>query len=46
MSVGKHDGVVTLHSGNDMISGDLVVNGFILRPGDELVKVELWRSGA
>lgn len=46
MSVSKHNSVVALHSGNDMISRDFVVNGFILGTGDELVEMEFWRSCA
>ena len=46
LPVGKHNGIVTLHSGNNMISRDLVVNGFILRSGDEFVEMEFWRSSA
>ena len=45
LSVGKDDGVVTLHSRDDMFPRDLIVNGFILRSGDEFVEVEFWRSG-
>lgn len=46
LSVGKHDGIVTFHSGDDMVSGNLIVDGFILGSGDEFVEMEFWRSGA
>jgi len=29
-----------------VVSGDLVVNGFVLGSGDEFVEVEFWRGGA
>jgi len=45
LSVGEHDGIVTLHSGDDMVSGNLVVNRFILGSGNEFIEVEFWRSG-
>ena len=46
LSVGKYNGVVTLHSGDYVVPGDLVVNRFVFGSGDELVEVEFWRSGA
>ena len=46
LPIGKHDRIVTFHSGDYVIPGDLVVNGFILRSGDEFIEVELWRSSA
>jgi len=45
LSVGKHDGIVTLHGGDDMVPGNLVVNGLILGSGNDFVEVEFWRSG-
>lgn len=46
LPVGKHNRIVTLHSGNDVISRDFVIYGFILGTGDEFIKMKFWRSGA
>jgi len=46
LSVGEHDRVVTLHSGEYLVPGELIVNRFVLGSGDEFVGVEFWRSGA
>jgi len=46
LSISEYDGIVTLHGGDYVVPGDLVVNGFILGSGDEFVKVVFWRSGA
>ena len=44
LSASKYEGIVTLHSGGYVVSGDLVVNGFVLGSGDELAEVEFWRG--
>ena len=46
MPIGKHNSVVALHSGNDMVSCDLIVKGFILGSGDEFVEMKFWRNSA
>ena len=46
LPVGKHNGIVTLHSGDDMVPGDFVVNGLVLRSGYEFVEMEFRGSGA
>jgi hypothetical protein len=46
LPIGKNNGIVALHCGNDMISCDFVVNRFILGSGDEFVEMEFRRSGA
>ena len=43
LSVGKCDGVATLHSADFVVPGDFIVNGFALRPDTEFVEVESWR---
>ena len=45
MSVGKHDGIVTLHSRDDMVPGDLVVNRLVLGSSNEFAEVEFWSGG-
>jgi len=43
LSVGKFDGVATLHNADCVVPGDFIVNGFALGPDDEFVEVESWR---
>lgn len=45
MPVGKHNSVITLHSGNDVFSRDLVIDRFILGTSDEFIEMKFWRSG-
>ena len=45
LPISKHHSIITLHSGDDVFSSDLVVHGLVLGAGNEFVKMEFWRGG-